>query len=169
MSQSPPVQRSPTNLQMNPVRLFMRMSHAMVVESAQSLGFRYKCIVCHNFDFCERCESEGKHAHAFIKIRHPSQVPRVLITSEEGVNPGVNINGQNLNFKDLLNNPGPAIEIANQFIPGLNLTEEKVNKFCDKFKSHINEKRDRHCGFGRFSDFFNGFFPGFGSQTQEEK
>ena len=44
-------------------------------------GFRYKCIVCHNFDFCEKCEEKGTHPHAFIKIRHPSQVPRVLITS----------------------------------------------------------------------------------------
>jgi len=133
------------------------------------VGFRYKCIVCHNFDFCEKCEGEGKHPHAFIKIRNPSQVPRVLITSEEDVNPGVNINGQNLNFKDLLSNPGPAIGIANSLIPGLNLTEEKVKGFCDKFKNHAKEGKDRHCKFGRFSEFLNGIIPGFGSQTQEEK
>lgn len=135
------------------------------------VGFRYKCIVCHNFDFCDRCEGEGKHPHAFIKIRHPSQVPKVLITSEEDVNPGVNINGQNLDFNDLLNNPGPAIGIANQLIPGLNLTEEKVKGFCDKFKHHAKERRGRHCGggFGRFSELINSFIPGFGCHTQEEK
>jgi len=94
----------------------------------------------------------------------------VLITSEEDVNPGVNINGQNLNFKDLLNNPGPAIGIANQLIPGLNLTEEKVKGFCDKFKNHAKERSGRHCGgFGRLSEFLNGFLPGFGAQTQAQE
>jgi len=45
------------------------------------VGLRYKCIICHNFDFCDKCEGEAKHPHAFIKIRHPSQVPKILITS----------------------------------------------------------------------------------------
>ena len=49
---------------------------------APNVGFRYKCLICHNFDFCEDCENKGTHPHAFIKIRKPSQVPKILITSE---------------------------------------------------------------------------------------
>ena len=77
------------------------------------VGFRYKCLICHNFDFCDKCESEGKHAHAFIKIRHPSQVPRVLIASEESDQPGMRLNGGEFNFKDVVGNMGPVIGIAN--------------------------------------------------------
>jgi hypothetical protein len=34
-------------------------------------GFRYKCTVCPNFDFCEKCEESVDHAHNFMKIKKP--------------------------------------------------------------------------------------------------
>jgi len=34
-------------------------------------GIRYKCSVCRDFDFCERCEQEKEHPHAFIKVKYP--------------------------------------------------------------------------------------------------
>ena len=36
-------------------------------------GNRYKCAVCHNFDFCEQCleKNASEHKHPFIKIYHP--------------------------------------------------------------------------------------------------
>lgn len=101
---------------------------------APIVGFRYKCIICNDFDFCDKCESAGNHPHAFIKIRHPSQVPKVLIASEESDHSGMNLNGKNIDFKDLIHNPAPVIDLANQFIPGLNLTQEKVKGFCNMFK-----------------------------------
>lgn len=41
------------------------------------VGNRFKCSVCQNFDFCENCESAGKHdsTHPFLKIRNPDQAP----------------------------------------------------------------------------------------------
>jgi hypothetical protein len=45
------------------------------------VGHRYKCVICHNFDFCEACEAKGDHPHAFLKIRTPDQAPKVLIAS----------------------------------------------------------------------------------------
>ena len=43
------------------------------------VGVRYKCSVCHNFDYCEDCEKKFSrtHKHAFFKINDPSQ--RALI------------------------------------------------------------------------------------------
>lgn len=32
---------------------------------------RYKCAVCHDFDFCEECEATKSHPHCFIKIKKP--------------------------------------------------------------------------------------------------
>ena len=39
------------------------------------MGYRYKCMVCPDYDLCESCEAQGIHKeHAFIKIRDPQQV-----------------------------------------------------------------------------------------------
>ena len=37
------------------------------------IGNRYKCAVCQNFDYCEKCRKEHSkdHRHPFIKIYHP--------------------------------------------------------------------------------------------------
>ena len=39
------------------------------------VGCRYKCAVCENFDYCEKCEEEfcEKHLHPFIKINAPGE------------------------------------------------------------------------------------------------
>lgn len=41
-------------------------------------GIRYKCSVCEDFDFCEKCEADKKHAHPFLKIRRPEQAPAFI-------------------------------------------------------------------------------------------
>ena len=37
------------------------------------VGNRYKCAVCQNFDYCEKCMKEhaSEHDHPFVKIYHP--------------------------------------------------------------------------------------------------
>ena len=41
------------------------------------VGVRYKCAVCHNFDFCEKCEKimAIKHGHPMLKIKSPNEAP----------------------------------------------------------------------------------------------
>jgi len=45
------------------------------------IGCRYKCSVCQNFDFCEKCEElkAEEHGHSFIKIKNPSLAPVQII------------------------------------------------------------------------------------------
>jgi hypothetical protein len=45
------------------------------------LGPRYKCAVCPDFDYCERCETTKEHNHPFLKIRRPEQMPINLYMS----------------------------------------------------------------------------------------
>ena len=42
------------------------------------IGNRFKCSVCNNFDFCQRCEKNTFHEHSFIKITNPEQAPKVI-------------------------------------------------------------------------------------------
>ena len=47
------------------------------------LGDRYKCSICENFDFCEKCEEENflknsNHPHSFIRIRHHILFPDAI-------------------------------------------------------------------------------------------
>ena len=41
------------------------------------IGCRFKCAVCENLDFCEKCEKKfsGKHNHPFLKIYEPKMTP----------------------------------------------------------------------------------------------
>ena len=44
------------------------------------VGARYKCAVCKDFDYCDNCEEKLEHPHAFLKIKHPSQNPTMMVT-----------------------------------------------------------------------------------------
>ena len=41
------------------------------------IGNRFKCAICPNFDYCEKCEriNKDKHLHPFIKIYSPETAP----------------------------------------------------------------------------------------------
>ena len=41
------------------------------------VGIRYKCAVCEDFDYCEKCEKifGEKHGHPFLKIRNSDDAP----------------------------------------------------------------------------------------------
>jgi len=65
-------------------------------------GIRYKCSACHDFDYCEDCEENIDHAHAFLKIKFPAQAPKLIITSViDDMIPGLDINGFTLAQTDL--------------------------------------------------------------------
>lgn len=71
-------------------------------------GVRYKCSVCSNFDFCERCEATVDHPHPFLKIKTLKQTPLKIFTIiDEDTAPSVEVNGQRFeappSFEGLLN------------------------------------------------------------------
>ena len=41
------------------------------------VGIRYKCTICNDFDYCEKCEDrdKGAHGHPFLKIHRPEMCP----------------------------------------------------------------------------------------------
>ena len=41
------------------------------------IGTRYKCTICEDFDFCEKCEEKnnGDHGHPLLKIQNPDMCP----------------------------------------------------------------------------------------------
>ena len=41
------------------------------------IGCRYKCSICNNFDYCEKCEKQfaEKHGHPFLKIYNKNMTP----------------------------------------------------------------------------------------------
>ena len=36
------------------------------------------CVICENYDLCEKCEEIEEHGHPFLKIKAPSLKPEVL-------------------------------------------------------------------------------------------
>lgn len=69
-------------------------------------GIRYKCSVCSNFDFCEKCEATVEHPHPFLKIKTLKQTPIKIITVlNEDEGPSLEVNGHHFghhSFDNLL-------------------------------------------------------------------
>jgi hypothetical protein len=54
-------------------------------------GVRYKCSVCQDFDYCEKCEASVEHPHPFLKIKDPKHHPRAMITILDEDIPHMNV------------------------------------------------------------------------------
>lgn len=83
------------------------------------IGIRYKCAVCPDFDFCQRCEALIDHPHPFLKIKNLKQTPRKIITVlDDEEEDSLEINGQRTDISPFLNC------FANQ---GFNIVEGFLN------------------------------------------
>ena len=88
------------------------------------LGVRYKCSICEDFDYCEKCEATIEHPHPFLKIRDPKQGPKAIITILEEDLPEQR--SEQNSFADL----GKALTEKISFLS--KETKEQVNKLTEK-------------------------------------
>lgn len=61
------------------------------------VGIRYKCVVCPDFDVCEKCEAKSTHDHPFLKIKHLKHTPlKIIAVIDTEEDESLEINGQKL-------------------------------------------------------------------------
>ena len=49
------------------------------------VGNRFKCSICNEFDYCEKCEEKlaDKHGHPFLKIYNPDMAQKFFKSLEK--------------------------------------------------------------------------------------
>ena len=93
------------------------------------IGVRYKCVVCNDFDLCEKCEAKGEHPHALLKIRHPTQAPLKLFVVMADEEDSIQVNGNRQPMNGLSELIQQGMSFAKQFMkPHC----KKERKCCDK-------------------------------------
>lgn len=61
------------------------------------VGIRYKCVVCPDFDVCEKCQAKSTHDHPFLKIKHLKHTPlKIIAVIDTEEDESLEINGQRL-------------------------------------------------------------------------
>jgi len=113
------------------------------------IGNRYKCTVCHNFDYCESCEEKNSenHKHPFLKIRKPEIAPfSITCSMTDDLGSFVPVEKED-KPKPMFNPFAPKIkfekveEKTNPFAPKLlleNVLKESDKKLDDERKSYIS-------------------------------
>jgi hypothetical protein len=115
-------------------------------------GARYKCSVCSNFDFCEKCEATVEHEHPFLKIKTLKQTPlKIFTVINEDDAPSFEANGQRFDvppqFENLLHH---GFDIVRGFLGGANRQEFKSKCHAAKteWKKCSEEWKKKHCNRG---------------------
>jgi len=121
------------------------------------LGNRYKCAVCEDFDFCEKCEELNKdsHPHPFIKIRYPERAPvkivcAILETDNTNLKPKQDLIEKNIPYQALDSDLMPheflnktKKEVKKEIIDPITNIKEKLNIKKENLQRR-KEKREKH-------------------------
>lgn len=104
------------------------------------VGNRYKCTICNNFDYCEKCEETKPHEHAFLKIKTVQQAPTEIYCKLP--------NG--IHMEKILVKPGSE---------GMVKPMKKMIKeiFTKKFDDHKDFENEFNKQISEFSKTFNDF------------
>ena len=105
-------------------------------------GIRYKCAVCADFDFCEKCEGSTEHAHPFLKIRTVEQTPIKIIAVVKDEEDNLEVNGVKIPAQSGIEN---LINRGMSFLPFL----------AGQQQQRSQGQPDQRCGF--FRNMFQNF------------
>jgi len=98
-------------------------------------GIRYKCTVCHDFDYCEVCEDSTEHPHHFIKMRH-SNGSKCPFSYLKDLIPGINYHELNSADKtEFVNKATEALEVAE-----IEKVEKKEEEIMEDSESESEEE-----------------------------
>ena len=104
------------------------------------VGDRYKCTICNNLDFCQKCEESKPHEHALLKIKSIKQTPTEFFCKLP--------NGYH--YEKYLVKPGSE---------GMVKPMKKMIKeiFTTKFEDHKDFEKEFNKKITDFTDEFNNF------------
>lgn len=125
------------------------------------VGIRYKCAVRHDYDLCEECEEKDEHKYPFLKIRHPGQAPKKIITVVDDDNEGIEFNGNHVPLPGLQQ----GINLAQQFFQNMNMNRGgNGGNGCRRGPCFNQEQKDQA------KEFFKNMMGGFKKpETKEEE
>ena len=98
------------------------------------IGCRFKCVVCADFDLCEKCESTSNHEHAFLKIKHPKQAPLKIFCIIDDENDSLECNGQKVNV--------PQMDMGFNILRQILNPQEMSQETKETFKKCKNQFKD---------------------------
>lgn len=81
-------------------------------------GIRYKCAVCADFDYCEKCEATVEHAHPFLKIRTVKQTPIKIIAVLKDESGSFEVNGHKISEEGVQNLVSQGASLITKFFGG---------------------------------------------------
>lgn len=108
------------------------------------VGVRYKCVVCHDFDVCEKCEAKSSHVHPFLKIKKISQTPIKIFAVIDDQNESLEINGSQVPIPNIQD----GINLLTGFLNGKpEECKESFQKCKEGWKKFARQMRHGHCPY----------------------
>lgn len=115
------------------------------------VGIRYKCVVCPDFDVCEKCEAKSTHSHPFLKIKHLHQTPIKIFAVIDDQDESLEVNGQKIPLPGLNESIREGINLFTGLLGGQRRPEEcrrafgKCRENFQKFAHQFKEFHKNQC------------------------
>lgn len=121
-------------------------------QASPIVGIRYKCVVCPDFDVCEKCEAKSTHAHPFLKIKHLHQTPIKIFAVIDDQDESLEINGQKVPLPGLNQGIQDGLNLLTGLFGGRKPEEcresfKKCRDHWKKFAHHMKDNMRANCPY----------------------